>query len=207
MKLCAAMPGCGGVTEEDGKFEVRAGNVAVAAPPGHGHSDTSWVITNLGACRGGSVAAGLVLGAPEHDWSRTKNLAFYNNNAWLATGMQRLGAFLAARPEGPPRPASSAAEDEEAHARSKSRSTLSAQLLGNATQLAASLQASLRASAVVDAGGSLVFVPPYAEKNATPYASMTANREASCVSCIRARIRREAPPTPGDPDGTKPRAS
>jgi hypothetical protein len=102
------------------------------------------------------VTAGLVLGAPEHDWSGIKNLAFYNNNAWLATGMKRIGAFLMGTNE-----------------------SLAADLLGNASQLAASLQTSLKVCSVFDSNDTLIFVPPYAHKNATPYASMTASHESS----------------------------
>lgn len=42
-------------------------------------------------------AEGLLQGAPEHDWSATKDLYFYNNNAWVARGEEVLGANECAR--------------------------------------------------------------------------------------------------------------
>jgi hypothetical protein len=92
--------------------------------------------------RSDSAVAGLVLGAPEHDWSGTTNLAFYNNNAWLATGMSRIGAYLSA--SGPPGSA-----------------IFASHLLGNGTMLAAAVQKSLKAVAVHNSSGHLIFVPSY----------------------------------------------
>ena len=87
---------------------MRAGSWVTETP-----SQTSWLVANPGTCRRGDPgAAGLIVGAPEHDWSRDTHNAFYNNNVWSAVGLQRLGAFLSAvdPTSGNPRNASLGAE-------------------------------------------------------------------------------------------------
>ena len=155
--LCTKTQDCGGITYQYDAYQLRSGHAALPNPPKGKSAAESWLVTNAEVCHSGDPAtAGLVLGAPEHDWSRTQNLAFYNNNAWLATGMHRIGTFLM-----------------------KSDPHLARALLGNASTLTGSLQSSLKACMVLDSNGAVVFAPPYAHANATPYTSMTESREAS----------------------------
>ena len=164
MATCALAKDCGGVTFQHGKYQLRAGHQTIPVPRGTADA-TSWLVNNTALCRPTDPAmAGLVLGAPEHDWSRTTNRAFYNNNAWLATGMHRFGKFLASRSHllGGDVP-----------------STLASDLLGNASQLANAVQASLQLVQVRNGSDHLVFVPSYAQVNVTPYTSMHSTREAS----------------------------
>lgn len=160
--LCNKYPDCGGITQQYGSYGARAGNVALNGS--NGSPSNAWVITNLLQCgHGTDVPAGtggLIRGAPEHDWSGTTSLAFYNNNAWVATGLERLGAFLS---EGPaPRNASFAAT-----------------LLTAGRTLNTAVLKSVAACSVLGADGEVVFLPPYAAVNATPFKSMFESRESS----------------------------
>lgn len=155
--LCSRHTDCGGVTEQYGHYECRTGNTPINGS--NASPANSWAITNLADCHRNPATAGLVIGAPEHDWSGTTNLAFYNNNAWLAAGFDRLGVFLS---EGP----------------STRNSSFAARLIKAGARLKAAINASVTACTVTGADG-YAFVPPYAHVNATPYTSMFQGREAS----------------------------
>jgi hypothetical protein len=153
MAICQSFLDCGGVTESGGVYQVRAGSWVT-----DDSSSTSWLVSNPGVCRRGAAgAAGLIVGAPEHDWSRDTHNAFYNNNVWSAAGLERLGAYLSANDPstGTPRNA-----------------TLGADMLAGGARLRAAVQASIAACSVANPPLNATFVPPYAEVNSTPYTSM-----------------------------------
>lgn len=103
-----------GITLQYESFGCRSGHQAlfdnVSLPP-HAPA-SSWLITNYKTCGHGSAPsppapappapgdaagpaiAGLIIGEPEHDFSRDRSHYYYNNNVWSLYGMQRLGDFL-----------------------------------------------------------------------------------------------------------------
>lgn len=104
-------------------------------------------------------AAGLLQGPPEHDWWSTQDKYFYNNNVWTLRGLDVLADLVAARPGG--------------------NKTFLAELQTAAQSLRTAITQSVEECKINDATGKLTFLPPYAQKNTTPYKSMTDTREAS----------------------------
>ena len=99
---CDGVIDCTGVTLRAGRgghtYELRAGPTTIKEST----NETSWLILNSVACghSGGAGpaapgTAGLLVGAPEHDWQGVKTKFFFNNNVWALRGMQVLGRYLA----------------------------------------------------------------------------------------------------------------
>ena len=104
-------------------------------------------------------AAGLLQGAPEHDWFNVQKDYFYNNNVWICRGMAVLGWHLQADP--------------------KLNQTLAKALLADAAKYRSDIASSVKLCLIPAKGKAMAFLPPYAKMNTTPYTSMTTNREAS----------------------------
>lgn len=109
--------------------------------------------------------AGMVIGAPEHDWGTVKTKYFFNNNVWTLRGMEELGSFLLAN----------GGSDER-------NTTFGKMLLADAKVFRPQLLSCVKAcsqTAAFDSEGSVVtFMPPYASLNSTPYDTMTDSTEA-----------------------------
>ena len=98
---CAAAADCGGITQQYGMYQCRQSHVPAAATKQQ--PSNSWPIVNAAACGHGGPAtsagpatAGLIIGAPEHDFSGDRTHFYYNNNVWSLFGMEVLGQFLTA---------------------------------------------------------------------------------------------------------------
>merc|ERR1712137_18725 len=101
---------------------------------------------------------GLVIGQPEHDWHRTQDKFFYNNNVWILRGMEELSTFL-----------------QQDAARN---GTLGKLLETDATLYRTDIINSVSACLTKDAEGRAHFLPPYAELGLTPFSRMTGGRLA-----------------------------
>lgn len=164
MRQCSAVPDCGGVTQQYGRYECRRQRTAQPNPSLKPPAN-SWLITNPEQCHAGStspVVVGLIVGAPEHDFSGDTTHYYYNNNVWSLAGMERLGVFLSStRIPG-------------------ANTTLAAALLADAGRFRADLMRSFSLASVTNASTSkFPFVPAFAVVNASPPTNMHADRASS----------------------------
>ena len=111
-----------------------------------------------------TCCAGMVIGAPEHDYGADTTHYYFNVNVWTLRGLVMLGNFLAA-------PAVGGAPALNA--------TLGSALLGAAKTFAPQLAASVACSVVADATGAPYFLPPRANATFTPYPSLSGSRDSS----------------------------
>ena len=106
--------------------------------------------------------AGLVNGAPEHDWGGVTDKFFFNNNAWTLRGIEALSKFLLS--------------DSNQYRNKTLGKILQADGKVFRPQLVGCVEACTEMS---KSGAEVAFVPPYASLNATAYDTMTDSREAS----------------------------
>ena len=113
----------------------------------------------------GPATAGLIIGAPEHDFSRDKTHYYYNNNVWSLVGMEELGKFLT--------------DDSDPDLPTGRNATLGAALLADAAKYRSDLLRSIATCSVRNATEGSVFLPVYAELNASVPESMHADAASS----------------------------
>jgi len=96
---CNAALDCGGITQQYGRYNCRQSSTPAPAPAAQ--PSNSWPILNAAACghtapsaEAGPATAGLIIGAPEHDFSSDKTHFYYNNNVWSLYAMEEFGKFL-----------------------------------------------------------------------------------------------------------------
>jgi len=137
--------------------------------------------------------AGLVNGAPEHDWGSVKDKYFFNNNAWQLRGIEVLGDYLTGKGGGGPGGGGKPPPGANA--------TLGKALLADALGYRKSLEACVAActvevaaadlgldraqtppavpAAALQAAPTLSFLGPYAANDSVPYKTMGESRESS----------------------------
>ena len=157
---CDAAADCGGITEQYGDYECRQSSTPAAATPQQPAS--SWPIVNAAAASGGPATAGLIIGAPEHDFSSDKTHYYYNNNVWSLYAMEEFGKFLTAT-DGP-----SIGKNV----------TLGQALVADAAKFRVDLARSIKTCTVRTADGG-AFLPVYGTLNATPPVNMHVDAASS----------------------------
>jgi|EP01047_Picozoa_sp_COSAG01_P071821 hypothetical protein len=163
---CLAAADCGGVTQQYESYQCRKAHSPMAAPKAQ--PSNSWPIVNAVACGHGNggggggpaspagpATAGLIIGAPEHDFSGDRTHFYYNNNVWSLFGMERLGTFLTAQ----------TAKDIGKNV------SLGKLLLADAARFRVDLARSIEAVTVTTADGGQ-YLPVFATLNATPPVNM-----------------------------------
>ena len=116
------------------------------------------------------VAKGLVAGPGGHD-TCTKVLPFFSLNFWFWRGLLRLGRFLTDAGKPKPKPSPDPSSTRFYHPGTDLDEAFGHKLLAAATSWEADLQAAVDASTVRLPDGTL-FLPPWAEADTTPFASM-----------------------------------
>ena len=165
---CAAAADCGGITQQSGMYQCRQSHVP--APATEAQPANSWPITNVVACGhsgaatspGEPATAGLIIGAPEHDFSGDTTHYYYNNNVWSLFGMEVLGSFLTA----------TGGVDIGKNV------SLGKALLADAVKYRVDLARSIKVVTVAMVDGGQ-FLPVFAMLNATPPVNMHATKDSS----------------------------
>lgn len=161
---CLAAADCGGITQQYNSYQCRVSHSPAPAP--QKQPSNSWPIVNAVACGhggggattpAGPATAGLIVGAPEHDFSGDTTHYYYNNNVWSLFGMERFGKFLTA----------TSAET----ANIGKNVSLGKALLADAAKFRVDLARSIKAVTVTTVDGGQ-YLPVYAMLNTTPPVNM-----------------------------------
>jgi hypothetical protein len=110
-----------------------------------------------------TCCAGLIQGAPEHDFGSDTSHYYFNNNAWTLRGEVTLGTYLVAHSN-------------------TSLVELGKRLLDDAKLFAVALNESISCSTVIDSTSGQSVLPPYAGKGFVPPTTMTTTRDASYLN-------------------------